>query len=145
MPRVMRLGPARALLRRAFASPWFQRRFVRKQFERPLSQQMSAAFFDGYARCSALADLFAWLTPALLRQLETQFATRPRALQRIGVWWGKRDGVVSLLELVWTEQALGVRWPGRAFPAWGHYPMIDEPEEWVRALSDVLAAPESIP
>jgi pimeloyl-ACP methyl ester carboxylesterase len=145
MPKVMRFGPARALLRRVFASPWFQRRFVRKQFERPLTPEMSAGFFDGYARCAALPDLFAWLTPGLLRTLEGQFANHPRALQGIGVWWGERDRVVSLQELAWTEQALSVRWPVRTFPTWGHYPMIDEPEEWVRALSNVLAAPESIP
>jgi hypothetical protein len=145
MPRVMRLGLARLLLGRVFASGWFRRGFVRKQFQRPLAPEMRAAFFDGYARCPALADLFAWITPRTLRALEQQFAGRPEALGRIGVWWGGRDRVVNLQELAWTEQALRVRWPLRLFPAWGHYPMIDEPEEWVRNLADVLAAPEAVP
>lgn len=145
MPRVLRLGVARRLLGRAFASPWFQRRFVRKQFERSPPPEVRDGFFEGYARCAALPDLFAWLTPRLLRHLEERFAARPEALERVGVWWGGRDRVVNLRELAWTERALGVRWPVRTFPAWGHYPMIDEPEDWVRALSDVLAAPESIP
>ena len=47
--------------------------------------------------------------------------------------------------LAWTEQALDVHWPVSIFPSWGHYPMMDEPEEWVRAVSDVLANPEAIP
>jgi pimeloyl-ACP methyl ester carboxylesterase len=145
MPRVMRLGLARFLLGRVFATGWFQRRFVRKQFERPLAPEMRAAFFDGYARCPALADLFAWLTPRLLRTLERQCAERPEALERIGVWWGEHDHVVNLQELAWTEQALHVRWPVRRFPAWGHYPMIDEPDDWVKELADVLAAPERLP
>jgi hypothetical protein len=145
MPRVMRFAPARLLLRALFASGWFQRRFVRKQFERPLSPEMQAAFFAGYAQCGALPDFFAWLTPRLLRQLEQQFAGRPEALQRIGVWWGERDRVVDLRELSVTEQALKTHWPIRLFPTWGHYPMIDEPEDWVRNLGDVLAKPESIP
>jgi hypothetical protein len=145
MPRVMRLGLARLLLGRLFAWGPFQRRFVSKQFERPLAPEVRAAFFDGYARCPALADFFRWLTPRLLRDLERQGARRPEALRRVGVWWGERDRVVSLQELAWTEQALGVRWPVRLFPAWGHYPMIDEPEDWVRNLADVLAAPEAIP
>jgi hypothetical protein len=145
MPRLMRLGPARLLLGRLFAAGWFQRRFVRKQFERPLTPELRAAFFAGYARCPAAPDLFHWLTPRLLRELERQFASRPEGLRGVGAWWGGRDHVVSLQELAWTEQALGVRWPVRLFPTWGHYPMLDEPEDWVRSLGDVLAAPEAIP
>jgi hypothetical protein len=45
--------------------------------------------------------------------------------------------VVTLDELGWTEHALGVRWPRRIFPGWGHYPMIDAPEEWAEAVSRV--------
>src|SRR5262249_22985673 len=135
MPRLLRLGPARLLLRRLFAARWFQAWFVRKQFERPLSPALRQAFFQGYADCAAASDFFAWLTPALLRQLEIKFADRPEALERISVWWGGRDRVVTLQELTWTEKALGVRWPVRNFPTWGHYPMIDEPGDWVRELS----------
>jgi pimeloyl-ACP methyl ester carboxylesterase len=144
MPRILRLGLARILLNRLFAAPWFRRRFVRKQFERPLSPGMQAAFFDGYRRCPAAADFFTWLTPGLLRELERRFGARPEALQNVGLWWGGKDRVVSLQELAWTERALGVRWPVRTFPDWGHYPMIDAPDEWVRALSDAVAAPERI-
>jgi hypothetical protein len=144
-PRLMRLSLARWMLRWVFAWPWFQRRFVRKQFERSLTPEERTAFFEGYARCTALADLFAWVTPRLLRKLEAELAARPEALSHVGVWWGGRDHVVGLSELTCTEQALGTHWPVRSFPHWGHYPMIDEPEEWVRALSNVLAAPESIP
>ena len=144
MPRVLRLGLARILWGRLFACGWFQRRFVRQQFERPLAPHLQTAFFDGYARCPAAADFFRWLTPRLLRSLERQCARRPEILRRIGVWWGARDRVVNLQELAWTEQALNVRWPLRLFPDWGHYPMLDEPEDWVRNLADVLAAPEAI-
>jgi Alpha/beta hydrolase family len=145
LPRVMRLGLARRLLGRLFAWGWFQRRFARKQFERPLAPALRDAFFAGYAHCAALPDLFAWLTPALLRRLEQQCAARPAVLERIGVWWGGRDRVVNLRELAWTEQALMTRWPLRMFTTWGHYPMIDEAEEWVRSIADVLAAPDAVP
>ncbi len=145
MPRVLRFGLARRLLGRIFAAGWFQRRFARKQFERPPAPEVRDGFFAGYARCAALPDLFAWITSRLLRKLERQFAAQPEGLRRIGVWWGSRDRVVNLQELAWTEQALNTRWPVRVFPAWGHYPMLDEPEDWVRNLADVLAAPEAIP
>jgi pimeloyl-ACP methyl ester carboxylesterase len=143
MPRILRLGPVRFALHRLFAFSWFQSRFVRQQFERPLAPTLRKAFFQGYADCPAAADFFAWLTPALLRRLENQFAGRPQALEGITVWWGRRDRVVNLQELAWTEQALGVRWPVRIFPTWGHYPMIDEPHDWVREVSHALAAPEA--
>lgn len=139
MPKLMRFGLAQRALPRLFASRAFQARFARKYFERPLLEPTSRAFFDGYARCAALPDFFAWLTPALLRRLEADFAGRPGALRRVAVWWGGRDRVVSLDELRWTSEALDVRWPLRVFPAWGHYPMIDDPEGWVSALPEALA------
>jgi hypothetical protein len=147
MPRVLRMGWMQAVLRRAFASPRFQARFARKHFRQPLDADVRAGFFEGYARCAALPDFFAWLTPALLRRLEADFAARPQALRDVAVWWGERDTVVPTRELAWTEAALGVTWPARRFPSWGHYPMIDDPPGWVRALADAVetASPISGP
>jgi pimeloyl-ACP methyl ester carboxylesterase len=138
MPRLLRICPLSRILRPLFASPRYQRRFVGKHFERPLDEPTQRAFFDGYARCSALADFFDWLTPALLRDLEARFHDCPAALERITVWWGGRDRVVTPLELSLTEQALGVRWPLRELPEWGHYPMIEQPREWVTAVAEAL-------
>ena len=145
MPRVMRMGLAQVALRRAFASPLFQARFARKHFRAPLGPGMHARFFEGYARCGALPDFFAWLTPELLRRLEADFAARPEALGRISVWWGERDTIVPVRELAWTETALGVTWPVRLFPAWDHYPMIDDPPGWVRTLSDAVETAAPLP
>jgi hypothetical protein len=144
MPRLMRLGPLRFALHRLFAARWFQAWFVRKQFDQPLPPGLREAFFQGYAECAAAASCFAWLTPGLLRQLEARFASRREALQRVALWWGGRDPVVGLQELTWTELALGVRWPVRTFPTWGHYPMIDDPRDWVMELSHVLATPGAL-
>jgi pimeloyl-ACP methyl ester carboxylesterase len=141
MPRVMRFGPAREALLGLFAHPLFQWRFVRTHFTRPPAPETLAAFFDGYARCAAAPDLFAWMTPSLLRRLEGELTARPAALARVRVWWGDRDRVVTPRELEWTRRALGpgADWPLRVFPGWGHYPMIDEPEAWARATSDAVA------
>jgi hypothetical protein len=145
IPRVLRMGLAQAALRHAFASPRFQARFARKHFRRPLDGDVRAGFFAGYARCAALPDFFAWLTPALLRRLEADFAARPEALHDAAVWWGERDTVVPARELAWTEAALGVTWPVRRFSAWGHYPMIDDPPGWVRALADAVETASQLP
>ena len=139
MPRLMRLPMAQAAVGSVFGTRLFRRRFVRKHFVKAPSPEMEAAFFEGYAACAALPDLFAWFTPTRLRQMERQLAAGPAALQRIAVWWGGRDRVVTPRELRWTEEALGTKWPVTFFPEWGHYPMIDAPEAWARALRDGLA------
>jgi Alpha/beta hydrolase family len=141
MPRLMRFRPAQAALLRVFATAVFQWRFVRKYFTHPPDPEMAAAFFDGYARCAAAPDLFAWLTPALLRTLERDLAAQPGALEKIVIWRGGRDRVVNLQEIEWTNAALGTgdRWPVWFFPYWGHYPQIDEPEAWARVLADAVA------
>lgn len=143
MPRLMRGRLARAAAARAFSSRSFRRLFVRRHFVETPSAEVQAAFFDGYARCGAFPDLFAWFTPGRLRQLERDLAADPAALGDVAVWWGRRDRVVTPRELRWTEQALGTTWPLRVFPDWGHYPMIDAPGAWARALAGVVKGIES--
>ena len=142
LPRLMRHRWARRALGHAFAMPAYQRWFAKKYFTRPVDAEALAAFFAGYARCPAAADLFAWFDPPLLRSLERDLAARPAALDEIQVWWGGRDRVVTLRELAWTREALdlGDRWPVRVFPEWGHYPMIDDPAGWAEELIRAVAA-----
>jgi pimeloyl-ACP methyl ester carboxylesterase len=132
MPFVMRLPAAQAAVGRVFASRAFQGRFVRHHFMRTPSREMQAAFFEGYAQCAALPDLFAWFTPRLLRDLEGRLRDNAERRGSITVWWGGQDRVVTPRELACTEGALGVTWPLRVFPDWGHYPMIDDPVAWAR-------------
>jgi pimeloyl-ACP methyl ester carboxylesterase len=134
MPRLMRLRVARAAASRLFATAAFQRRFVRRHFMRATSDETRAAFFEGYARCAAFPDLVAWFTPGFLRHLGTRLVEKPETLQRVSVWWGGRDRIVTTDELRLTEASLGTTWPLRVFPDWGHYPMIDDPDGWARAL-----------
>jgi hypothetical protein len=138
MPRLARAGlaPVIPLLFRARA---FQRHFIRRHFAVPPPPDVQSAFFDGYARGTATADLFRWCTPAWLRAVEKAARERPGSLDRVQVWWGGRDAVVAAAELRWTEAALDVRWPERTFPHWGHYPMIEDPEGWVQAVAATLA------
>jgi hypothetical protein len=135
MPRVARAGLA-PLIPWLFQRAAFERHFLRKHLANaPLPPDLAAAFFEGYARCSATADLFRWCGPAWLREIEAAVHEGRADLGRVQVWWGGRDRVVSPAELRWTEAALGVRWPERSFDMWGHYPMIEDPEGWVRAVA----------
>jgi hypothetical protein len=139
MPRLLRVLPAEPILRAAFGSPSYQRRFVKKQFLSTLDDAERDAFFAGYASCSAFADFFAWLGPPLLRDLERSFAEDRAALAGIEIWLGERDRVVDVDEVTRTERALGVSFPVRRFPSWGHYPMIDDAAGWVREVGDAVA------
>ncbi len=138
-PRIARAGLA-PLIPRLFAWPSFQRDFVRRHFVTTPTDTARAGFFDGYARCAAVADLFRWCGPSWLRDVEKTIARDPGTLDSIEVWWAGRDRVVDASERRWTERALGLRWPERTFAAWGHYPMIDDPEGWVRAVAATVPA-----
>jgi hypothetical protein len=139
MPRLARAGLA-PVIPRLFAWPPFQRDFARRHFVTAPADAAPSGFFDGYARCAATADLFRWCGPAWLRDVERTAARDPGGLDGIEVWWGAHDRVVGPAELRWTERALGVRWPERTFAAWGHYPTIDDPEGWVRAVAATVPA-----
>lgn len=138
-PGWMRLPGMAALGRRAVGWPILRGRFSRRCLLRPLPEEIRRDFFRGYARCRAFAQIFAWLNASLLRSLEASFAASPALLERIEVWWGAQDRVVTTEELRLTASALKTAWPLREFPAWGHYPMIDDPESWVREISARLA------
>jgi hypothetical protein len=133
-PRLMKPKLARHLLKWLFTVPVVQGRFVRKHFRKPLDRATQKQFFAGYADCSVFGSFFDWFTPAYLRTLEARFHALPEALERVTVWTGGCDHVVGLDDVRATERALGVSWPVVEFPSWGHYPIMDEPEEWADAL-----------
>jgi hypothetical protein len=139
LPRIARAGLA-SVIPRLFAWPAFQKDFVHRHFVEPPVPEVRSGFFDGYAQCAASADLFRWCGPSWLRDVERTGARDPGTLESVEAWWGGRDRVVDPSELRWTERALGVRWRERTFSAWGHYPMIDDPEGWVRAVAATAPA-----
>lgn len=139
MPRVMKWSLPRAMLAKAFKIRFFQDRFCRKQFRKPLDDRMRKAFFDGYADCTSFTDLFDWFGPEWLRKLEADFQAHPDRLANITIWLSGRDKVVGRLEIDATAAKLPIDWRVLEFPNWGHYPAIDEPLEWAQALVDGLA------
>lgn len=140
LPRAMRLGPVRALVRFALRRRLVQARFVRRHFRSPLDSAARAAFFDGYRRCTAFGDLFAWIDAACLDRIRTGFVTRPGTRDGIVVWSGAQDAILGPGEL----DGLAGPWPVRVFSDWGHYPMLDEPEAWVREVGDALAVARAL-
>jgi hypothetical protein len=138
-PRLMRLPGVARLVGAFFQTRLVQRRFARRHFDADVSPRRIEEFFDGYRRCRAFADLFYWFTPACLRELEAAFAARPEALADIEIWWGGRDAVVGEAESQATERKLGVSWPVRRFPDWGHYPLLTDAAAWTEEVARGLA------
>ena len=143
-PRLMRLPLMPRLLTFAFTLPFIRRHFAKKHFRTAHPDRWLDTFFEGYRDARAFEKWFAWLTPALLRRLESELRD-PEALRDVEVWWGDQDTVVGVDELRVTERALGVRLPLTTFPGWGHYPMIDDPHSWVSEVSLVLATARPLP
>jgi pimeloyl-ACP methyl ester carboxylesterase len=140
-PRVMKRSRlARRALQGAFGVGPFQDHFAHKYVLEPLEEPERSKFFEGYVRCPAFASFFQWFTADWLRTLERAFADHPERLHGVTVWLGGRDRVVGPSEIEVTERALGVRWPLVVFASWGHYPMLDVPEEWAEALRNAVAA-----
>lgn len=138
-PRLMRLPLMPRALTFAIARSAIQRRFMAKHFIRPLTPEFQRVFFGGYRDARAFERWFAWLTPGLLRRLERELRGRADRLEDVTAWWGGEDHVVGLEELRRTEAALDLEIPLREFRDWGHYPMIDEPAEWVGEVANALA------
>jgi pimeloyl-ACP methyl ester carboxylesterase len=139
-PFWMRLPAAGRIVRAAFRLPPVRWKFSRTYFVDPVPRHTRREFFRGYARCRGFARMFSWLRPEMLRPLEERFREKPERLRDIEAWWGGRDRVLSTEELRVTEKALGIAWPLREFPAWGHYPMIERPEEWLAEIDRRLPA-----
>lgn len=140
LPTLVRAPLLRAAARRLVRASAFLEGVMTRVMTRPLRTWERRGLARGYRRCPAFADLFAWIHPAWLEQLARDLARRPEALDGVEVWWGDLDPVVGPAEQRAAEGRLGVRFPARHFPTWGHYPMIEDPEGWVDALRYSLQA-----
>ncbi|MEK7466702.1 MAG: alpha/beta hydrolase [Planctomycetota bacterium] len=134
-PLWMRVPAAGAMVRAAMRTSPVRWWFSGKYFTGRVHGEVKREFFRGYARCRGFARLFSWLATPFLRDLEARFREKPSRLEDIEIWWGGKDRVLTTEELAPTEAALGVKWPLRDFPSWGHYPMIEAPEEWIAAVA----------
>ncbi len=140
--QVQTIGGQRAAgdrLRQLLRDGSVQARYVERHFQRPLPADAARAFFSGFGACEIQSELYDWLSPGWLADLEGRLAARPGALEGIAVWLGEEDRLVDVAELDATERALGVRWPRAAFEGWGHFPYLDDPLGWIEAVHEALA------
>jgi len=132
-----------AALRARLRDPDAQARYIARHFMRPLAPDAARGFFSGFATCDIQEDLFEWLSPGWIADLEGRLAARPGALEGIQVWLGAHDTLIANSQLDAAESDLGAKWPRVEFEDWGHYPYLDDPLRWIEALDEQLRGARS--
>ena len=105
-----------------------------KHFMKPLKREDRRLSSKGTRDASSFGPFFGWFTPEWLRSSTRVHELIPSGSTTSPSGSAESDQVVDISELEVTEHALNVHWPIVRFPNWGHYPTLDEPEEWAQAL-----------
>jgi pimeloyl-ACP methyl ester carboxylesterase len=134
-PRLMAIPGARALGRRLFASRLLRPLVRRLLFSRAVPPDYLDRFFEEYRQCSVFSQMFDLITPAWFRGL------RPTELPAV-LLWGEDERLLAV-DQVDDYRALLPRAATRRVPGWGHFPMIERPDEYaaeIASLARSLAA-----
>jgi pimeloyl-ACP methyl ester carboxylesterase len=127
LPLAMRLPGARTALRRVIAAPGLRALWRRLAFPPPVPADYGDRFFAEYGRCEAFGLMFDIITP------EWWAALAPRTEPAV-VLWGARDRVLRAGHAADVAALV----PGAArsvVDGWGHFPMIDRPEEYAAVVA----------
>jgi len=134
-PRLMAVPGARRLGQRLLASRPLRPLVRRLFFSKAVPPAYLDRFFDEYGQCSVFSQMFDLITPMWFREL------RPTDLPA-ALLWGEAERLLAV-DQVRDFQAL---LPGalvRRVPGWGHFPMIERPDQYaaeIAALARTLVA-----
>ncbi len=126
-PRVMRPSWIRSLVPRVIANP-VARPVLRRLALRQVDPEVANRVLAAYGRAEAFGKMFEWLTADWFDALPVQ-ADLPAI-----VLWGQRDGVLDA-EQRGDYHRLLPRSREVTVPDWGHFPMLDRPEEYARTVA----------
>jgi pimeloyl-ACP methyl ester carboxylesterase len=138
-PRLMAIPGARALGRRLFASRPLRPIFRRLLFSRAVPPQYVNRFFEEYRQCSVFSQMFDLITPTWFRGL------RPVELPS-ALLWGEAERLLSV-DQIDDYRALLPQAITRRVPGWGHFPMIERPDEYAAEIASLARslAPGEVP
>ena len=128
-PKLMATPGARSLGRRLFASRLLRPIVRRMLFSRTVPAHYLDRFFEEYRQCSAFSQMFDLITPAWFQGL------RPTELSS-ALLWGEDERLLSVDQLT-DYQALLPCAVARRVPGWGHFPMIERPEEYAAEIASL--------
>jgi len=134
-PKLMRPMPVRRLMQQLIAWPplrpvWEQRLF---QYPQRIPETIRQQFFRDYARCAAFPLFFDLITPGWYRQVQAALAASD-----FHFIWGSEERVVAAKYLALWQQDF----PEATFDivqGWDHFPMLDEPEQFLKKINSILA------
>jgi pimeloyl-ACP methyl ester carboxylesterase len=131
-PRLMSIPGARPLGQRLFASRLLRPIFGRLLFSRAVPPRYLDRFFDEYRQCSVFSQMFDLITPTWFRGL------RPIELPS-ALLWGESERLLSVDQLQ-DYRVLLPRALTRRIPGWGHFPMIEQPDEYAAEIAALALA-----
>jgi len=127
LPLAMRLPGARTTLRRVIAAPGLRSVWRRMAFPSSVPAAYGDRFFAEYRRCAAFGLMFDIITP------EWWASLTPRTEPGV-VLWGARDRVLRAGHAA-DVAALVPGATRSVIDGWGHFPMIDRPEEYAAVVT----------
>jgi pimeloyl-ACP methyl ester carboxylesterase len=126
-PRLMAVPGARGFGRRIIASRLLRPLLRRLFFSRAVPRAYLDRFFDEYGACSVFSQMFDLITTTWFRGL------RPIDLPA-ALLWGEAERLLAV-DQVRDYQALLPRATVRRVPGWGHFPMIERPDQYAAEIA----------
>lgn len=130
-PKLMATDVVRNLVKRAITLRPLRPLLHRVFFPNGVPEPHRSAFFDGYRRCEAFAQMFDIITVAWFDGLE------PITDTPVGLLWGEEDRV---LKAGHTSQ-FEAKAPGaitEIVPGWDHFPMLEQPAAYAHVIAGLV-------
>ncbi|MGH1506198.1 MAG: alpha/beta fold hydrolase [Acidimicrobiales bacterium] len=131
LPRLLSVPLTQRLAQRAFRAKAFRPALVRRYFPNGASRESLERFFDGYRTCEVFGQMFSIITADWFD------GVRPIIDLDVTLAWGADDHLLEPGHLAafrpkapFAEEAL--------VAGWGHFPMIEDPEAYGGALSELV-------
>lgn len=126
-PRLMAVPGARRVGQRLLASRLLRPLYRRLFFSPAVPPAYLDRFFDEYRHCSVFSQMFDLISPTWFRGLRP--TVMPSALL-----WGEAERLLAVDQVREYQVLL----PGaivRSVPGWGHFPMIEQPQQYAAEIS----------
>jgi pimeloyl-ACP methyl ester carboxylesterase len=131
-PRLMAIPGARRIGQHTLASRILRPVFRRILFSPSVPSAYLDRFFDEYGQCAVFGQMFDLITPTWFQGLHP--STLPAALL-----WGEAERLLGV-DQVRDYQALLPKAIVRRVPGWGHFPMIEHPDQYAAEIAGLARA-----
>lgn len=137
-PKLMRPRLVRHFIHWLIYQPWLQSYWERKLFLDPtaIPLQQRNQFFTDYRNCTAFPIMFDLITPQWYNATQAQTKQLPLTL-----WWGEQERVVASQFVDYWRSGYPTA-DITIFPEWDHFPMLEQKESFIAALTKAISLRE---